>query len=348
MVRDALATVIEPELHQDLISLGFVEDVRIEGTDVSFTLLLTTPACPLKDKMRMDCERALHEHIPDVGDISIRFDSRVRSDQRIMDKLNLAVKNIVAVSSGKGGVGKSTVSINLAVSLAREGAKVGLLDADIYGPNIPILIGLNELPGSGGDKLDPAEAHGVSVMSMGFLIPDNQALVWRGPMLHNTIKQLFTEVNWGELDYLIVDLPPGTGDAQLSLAQLVPLTGGLIVTTPQAVAVADAARGVNAFEHLKVPVLGIIENMSGSIFGSGGGERAAERLGVDFLGRVGLDAQIAAGGDEGVPIVVAEPEGESARSFRELARVVAGKISVLGFQNAEGGTAEGAARRAEG
>ena len=336
MVRDALSHVMEPELHQDLITLNFVEDIAVSGNDVSFTLMLTTPACPLKGQLQMDCERALNEHIPQVGEISIKFDSRVTGDQRIADKLNLDIKNIIAVGSGKGGVGKSTVSINLAVSLGMEGARVGLLDADIYGPNIPMMVGLTELPPAENDKLKPAEVFGIRVMSMGFLIPPNQALVWRGPMLHNTIKQLFTEVLWGELDYLVVDLPPGTGDAQLSLAQLVPLTGGIIVTSPQAVSVGDAARGANAFNHLEVPVLGVVENMSGDVFGRGGGEKAAKDFDLDFLGAIDLDPAISRGGDSGRPIVIAEPDGESAKVFRQLARVIAGRVSVLGFQTAAG------------
>jgi ATP-binding protein involved in chromosome partitioning len=333
-VRDALSNVMEPELGKDLISLDFVRDVKIDENNVSFTLLLTTPACPLKETMQRDCERALHEHMPGIGRITISFDSQVRSDRRIMDKLSLPIRNIVAVSSGKGGVGKSTVSLNLAVSLALEGAATGLLDADIYGPNIPMMMGLTELPPTQNDKLVPAEAFGVRVMSMGFLIPPNQALVWRGPMLHNTIRQLFTEVAWGELDYLVVDLPPGTGDAQLSLAQLVPLTGGLLVTTPQAVSVGDAARGMSAFQHLSVPVLGIVENMSGDVFGRGGGERAAREFGIDFLGSVELDPEISRGGDEGRPIVVSRPDSGAAQSLRKLARVVAGKVSMLAYASA--------------
>ncbi len=252
-------------------------------------------------------------------------------DPRIEAKLGIPIKNIVAVASGKGGVGKSTVSVNLAVSLAQTGASVGLLDADIYGPNIPIMMGVEEMPPVEAGKLIPAEAHGVRFMSMGFLLPPEQALIWRGPMLHKAIQQLFTDVRWEELDYLIVDLPPGTGDAQLSLAQIAPLSGGLIVTMPQMVSVADARRGAAAFEQLEVPILGVIENMSGEVFGSGGGETAARELGTDLLGVVALEAEISASGDRGRPIVAANPAGAAARTFGELAqKVVAQLRSVSG------------------
>ena len=253
----------------------------------------------------------------------------VPSDPRIEAKLGIPIKNIVAVASGKGGVGKSTVSVNLAVSLAQTGAAVGLLDADIYGPNIPIMMGVEEMPPVEAGKLIPAEAHGVRFMSMGFLLPPEQALIWRGPMLHKAIQQLFTDVRWGELDYLIVDLPPGTGDAQLSLAQIAPLSGGLIVTMPQMVSVADARRGAAAFEQLEVPILGVIENMSGEIFGRGGGETAAAELGTAMLGVVGLDAEISASGDGGRPIVAASPESEAARTFGELAQKVVAQLRAV-------------------
>lgn len=250
-------------------------------------------------------------------------------DPRIEAKLGIPIKNIVAVASGKGGVGKSTVSVNLAVSLAQTGAAVGLLDADIYGPNIPIMMGVEEMPPVEAGKLIPAEAHGVRFMSMGFLLPPEQALIWRGPMLHKAIQQLFTDVRWGELDYLIVDLPPGTGDAQLSLAQIAPLSGGLIVTMPQMVSVADARRGAAAFEQLEVPILGVIENMSGQIFGRGGGETAAGELGTALLGVVGLAAEISASGDGGHPIVAASPESEAARTFGELAQKVVAQLRAV-------------------
>jgi len=329
-VLKALGTVMEPELHQDIVSLNFVRDIRIDGNAVSFTIMLTTPACPLKHILQQDSENALRRELPGIGQIRVGFDSQVLADKRIREKLDVPIKTILAVGSGKGGVGKTTVAVNLAVGLARDGASVGLLDADIYGPNVPLMTGVRELPPARGDKLAPALAHGVWVMSMGFLIPQDEALVWRGPMIHGALRQLFSDVAWEELDYLVVDLPPGTGDAQLSLAQLVPLTGGIVVTTPQAVSVADARRGVRAFQRLEVPVLGIVENMSGPIFGSGGGEEAARELGLPLLARLPMDPEIVRGGDSGLP--PAAGEGELAESFRRLARVVAGRLSVSQFR----------------
>ncbi len=331
-VLDALRTVQEPELHRDLVSLDFIRDIRINGTDVAFSVTLTTPACPLKDQIKDESEKAIRELVPGVQRIDITFNARVRADKRIQDKINLPIKTIVAVGSGKGGVGKSTVSVNLAVGLAQWGAKVGLLDADIYGPNIPTLMGVQDLPPPQGEKMVPVLAHGVQVMSMGFLVGAEEALVWRGPMIHSALRQLLTEVVWGELDYLVVDLPPGTGDAQLSVAQLVPLTGGIVVTTPQLLSVSDARRGVTAFRKLGVPVLGIVENMSGDVFGRGGGERAAAEMGVPFLGRIPLDPRVSRLGDEGRPAVTAEEPLESKLAFRELARSVAAAISVHQFQ----------------
>ena len=290
-VMQALATVQEPELHRDLVSLNMIRDLTVNGGDVGFTIVLTTPACPLRAKMEQDAINAV-KAVPGVKNVAIRFTADVRADHRIIGKLNIPVKNIVAVASGKGGVGKSTVATNLAVSLALDGARVGVLDADIYGPNIPIMFGLSGRPAIRDDKMVPLERYGVEVISMGFLMPDGEAVVWRGPMLHKAIQQLFTDVHWGPLDYLIVDLPPGTGDAQLSLAQSVPLTGGIIVTGPQKVAVADAMRGATAFKKLEVPILGVVENMSGEIFGQGGGEQAARDLRVDFLARIPLDGRV--------------------------------------------------------
>ncbi|MAG14100.1 MAG: chromosome partitioning protein [Spirochaetales bacterium] len=330
-VEKALSTVIEPELHKDLISLNFVRNIRIDGNDVEFTIMLTTPACPLKNTMKEQSEEAVRSHIPEVQKINVNFDSRVRSDGRIQEKLNLPIRNILAVGSGKGGVGKSTVSANIAVSLAQDGAKTGILDADIYGPNIPLLMGVNEPPAQKNGKLIPAMAHGVKLMSMGFLVPKSEALVWRGPMLHSAISQLFSEVLWGELDYLVVDLPPGTGDAQLSLAQLVPLTGGIVVTGPQKIAVSDARRGLAAFNRLEVPVLGVIENMSGDIFGRGGGLLIAEEFGVDYLGSIDLHPDIPRESDLGKPFCITHPNHEITETFGRLARIIAGKVSVLAY-----------------
>jgi ATP-binding protein involved in chromosome partitioning len=291
---------MEPELHQDIVSLNFVRDIRIDGNAVSFKIMLTTPACPLKHVLQNDSERALRRELPGIGEIRVGFDSQVLADKRIREQLDLPIKTILAVGSGKGGVGKTTVAVNLAVGLARDGASVGLLDADIYGPNVPLMTGVRELPPARGDKLAPALAHGVWVMSMGFLIPQDEALVWRGPMIHGALRQLFSEVAWEELDYLAVDLPPGTGDAQLSLAQLVPLTGG------------------------------IVENMAGETFGSGGGEEAANELGLPLLARIPMDPEVVRGGDSGQP--PAAQEGELSQTFRRLARVVAGRLSVSQYR----------------
>lgn len=251
------------------------------------------------------------------------------SNPRIQEKLGIPIKNIIAVASGKGGVGKTTVSVNLAVALAQTGAQVGLLDADIYGPNVPMMMGVAEMPPVEAGKLVPAEAHGVRFMSMGFLMPPDQALIWRGPMLHKAIQQLFTDVQWAELDYLIVDLPPGTGDVQLSLAQIAPLTAGLIVTTPQLVSVADARRGASAFQQLEVPILGIIENMSGDVFGSGGGASAAQELHTTLLSIIDLDADVRTGGDLGLPVVAVKPESGPAQVFQDLAQKTIARLLAL-------------------
>lgn len=328
-IRKALSTVQEPELHNDLISLNMVRNITIQGDRVDFTIMLTTPACPLRGQMEQESTAAVKKLVPGVNQVNVRFDAQVRGDSRIAGKLNIPVKNIIAVASGKGGVGKSTVSTNLAVSLALEGASVGVLDADIYGPNIPMMFGLAGKPRVDNNKMWPLSAYGVEVISMGFLVPEGKALVWRGPMLHKAIQQLFTDVRWGELDYLIVDLPPGTGDAQLSLAQSVPLTGGVIVTMPQAVSVSDALRGAEAFQQLQVPILGVVENMAGDIFGQGGGEAAARQIGAEFLGRVELDPRVRVGGDSGRPVVIEAPESATAQAFRTLARKIAARISVM-------------------
>ncbi len=327
-IRDALSNVIEPELHRDLISLDMVKDINISGNDVSFTIMLTTPACPLKGKMEHDARNALAD-VKGIGQVAINWDSRVPSDQRIRQQVGTNFRNTIAISSGKGGVGKTTIAVNLAIELSRSGAMVGLLDADILGPNIPMMMGEDKMPPPRNRKMVPAEKFGVKFMSMAFLVKPDQPLVWRGPMLHTAIRQLLTDVDWGELDYLIIDLPPGTGDAQLSLAQSIPLSGAIIVTQPMQVAAADALRGLKMFEKLEVPIIGVIENMSGEFFGEGGGEELALQQGVEYLGSIPLDAQVRIGGDSGEPIVVINPASPAGQAFAEITPLIAARVSVI-------------------
>ncbi len=326
----ALATVEDPELHKDIVSLGFVDHLKIDGTDISFIVNLTTPACPMKDVIRKDCEDALRRDIPELGMINIEFGTRVQRAANLADKPNLPFKNVIAVGAGKGGVGKSTVAVNLAVSLARSGASVGLLDADNYGPNIPSLMGVDEAPETDGDSIIPVKKHGIQMISMGFLVPPEQALVWRGPMIHTAISQLVNQVAWDNLDYLVVDLPPGTGDAQMSLAQQLPLSGAVVVTTPQEVSVSDTRRGIDAFRKLEVPVLGVIENMAGPIFGSGGGENVALLMEVPFLGRLPLDSKVASAGESGEPLLLNNSDDEegAAATLQAIAGKVAAAVAV--------------------
>ncbi len=334
-VMAALSTVIEPELHRDIVTLNMVRNLKIEGDTAHFTIMLTTPACPLKGVFKKRCEEALIGRVAGINQIEIDFDSEVPTDNRILGRLDVPMRSIIAVSSGKGGVGKSTVSTNLAVALAELGASVGLIDADILNPNVPQMMGLmSGHPKVVNNKMMPIEAYGVKLMSTGFLTDPSRPMIMRGPMLHGAIRQFFTDVDWGEnIDYMIVDLPPGTGDAPLSLAQSFPLAGALIVTQPQEVAVADALRGAAMFEQLNVPLLGIVENMAGDFFGEGGGERLAENRGVPFLGRVPLDADVRKGGDYGRPIVVSAPESPAGEAFIDLAQAVAARISVLMLQS---------------
>lgn len=334
-VMQALGTVIEPELHRDIVSLNMVRDLTVEDGTARFTIVLTTPACPLKDVFVERCNAAVLGRVPGVQKLEIRWDAQVPIDRRINGMLNAPMRSIVAISSGKGGVGKSTVATNLAVSLAELGAKVGLIDADILNPNIPQMMGL----GSGrpkviNDKMQPIVAYGVEVMSTGFLIAPDKAMIMRGPMLHSAIRQFFTDVAWSKLDYMIVDLPPGTGDAPLSLAQSFPLAGAIIVTQPQSVAVSDALRAMAMFDELKVPILGVIENMAGDFFGTGGGETLALNRGVPFLGRVPLAAIVREGGDYGRPVVAYGGDTDAGRAFSTLAKQVAARISVVMMQNA--------------
>lgn len=333
-VMTALSTVIEPELHRDLVSLNMIRNLKIEGNDVSFTIMLTTPACPLKGKMENDSRAAL-ANVPGLGSVTIKWDANVPTDRRIGEQIGQNFRNTIAISSGKGGVGKTTISVNLAIALAAEGARVGLLDADILGPNVPMMMGLKEMPAPRDRKMVPAERYGIKVVSMAFLVKADQPLIWRGPMLHSAISQLLTDVAWGELDYLIIDLPPGTGDAQLTLAQVLPLTGAVIVTQPMQVAASDALRGLKMFEKLDVPIIGILENMSGEFFGTGAGESLAKDYNQHYLGSVPLEANVRVGGDSGEPIVVAHPDSAAAQAIVAVARDVAARVSVLNLSKPE-------------
>jgi ATP-binding protein involved in chromosome partitioning len=343
-VLAALSKVQEPELHRDLVTLNMVRDLTIEDHKVRFTVMLTTPACPLRGRIEREAKEAVLA-VPGVEAVEMKMDANVPSDGRARGVLSLPVKNVVAVASGKGGVGKTTVAVNVAVALAQSGAKVGLLDADIYGPNVPTMMGVTRLPPQSGEKLTPAEAYGVQVMSIGFLVKPGQPLIWRGPMLHSAIRQFLADVAWSELDYLIIDLPPGTGDAQLSLAQSVPLSGGLIVTLPQQVSLEDARRGLEMFRELNVPILGVVENMSFlelpdgtrmDIFGSGGGKQLADAADVPYLGAIPMDPSVRVGGDTGAPVVISKPESAPAKALRDLAEKVAARLSVEALQGGSG------------
>ena len=344
-VLAALRTVEDPDLKQDLVSLGMIRDLQIEGGKVRFTIVLTTPACPLKSKMEADARNAVAA-LPGVETVEVKMDAEVPNDGRVRGLLKVPVRNAIAVGSGKGGVGKSTVAVNVAVALAQAGARVGLMDADIYGPNVPTMMGIKHLPPAREGRIQPAEAYGVKVMSIGFLVKPGQALIWRGPMLHSAIRQFLSDVDWGELDYMIVDLPPGTGDAPLSLAQSLSLSGGVIVTLPQKVSLDDASRGLQMFQQLQVPVLGVVENMSylelpdGSrmdIFGAGGGEALARQTGVPFLGAIPMDPAVREGGDSGTPIVVSNPESPVAQAFIRLAEQLAAQLSIHARKGASSG-----------
>ena len=345
-VLDVLRPVQDPELQKSLVELNMIRQIEIDAVgNVSFTLVLTTPACPLREFIVEDCTKAVQQ-LPGVGEVNIRVTAETPQQKNTLpDRQGIeGVKNIIAISSGKGGVGKSTVAVNVAVALAQTGAKVGLIDADIYGPNAPTMLGLegaNVMVQSSdrGEVLEPAFNHGVKLVSMGFLIEKDQPVVWRGPMLNGVIRQFLYQVEWGELDYLIVDMPPGTGDAQLTLTQAVPMVGAIIVTTPQTVALLDSRKGLKMFQQMGVPVLGIVENMSYfippdlpdrnyDIFGSGGGEKTSQELGIPLLGCIPLEISLREGGDTGLPIVLSAPESESAKSLVTIAKAIAAKISV--------------------
>ncbi|MCL4370030.1 MAG: iron-sulfur cluster carrier protein ApbC [Chloroflexi bacterium] len=351
-VLKVLGTVQEPELHRDLVSLGMVEDLQVEGSSVGFTVVLTTPACPLKSEIERQAREAVMA-IPGVKEVQVKLTSRVRTAQREKAMIP-GVRNVIAVGSGKGGVGKSTVSVGLALALAESGAKVGLLDADVWGPNIPQMLGVQTPPQQDGDKILPALSHEVKMISMGFFVDESTPVIWRGPMVGKMVEQLLTDVDWGELDYLVVDLPPGTGDASLTLAQAIPLSGLVVVVTPQDVAVADALKAVSMFERLNIPILGIVENMSyflcphcnerTDIFGQGGARRIAEKHDVPLLGELPLDPAVRAGGDTGQPILVVAPQSPVSEAFRKMAGRVAARVSVLGSVRGSE-SAEATARR---
>lgn len=338
-VLDALRQIIDPDLRKDIVTLGFVRDLQISEGDVSFRIVLTTPACPVKEEME-GMAREFVQVLPGVANVNVTMDAEVPQGRGVANNVAIpGVKNIIAVSSGKGGVGKSTVAVNLAVALAADGAKVGIMDADVYGPNVPLMLGTGYgQPEILNGQLVPIEAHGIKMISMAVLVPPDKPMILRGPMLHGVVRQFLTDVNWGELDYLIVDMPPGTGDVQLSLAQLVPVQGAVLVTTPQEVSLSDVRRAVKMFETVNVPVLGVIENMSYfiapdtgnryEIFGKGGGMKLSEEYGLNFLGEVPLGMEVREGGDQGVPVVVGSPDSPQAAAFRKVAEEVARQVSI--------------------
>jgi ATP-binding protein involved in chromosome partitioning len=337
-IFDALRTVQEPELGRDIVTLNMVKGITIDGANVAFTIELTTPACPLKDEIEGNAKAVLAGIGAEAVEITWGAMVRRAAPQQAQQLLP-GVKNIIAVASGKGGVGKSTVSVNLAVALAQAGASVGLLDADITGPNIPMMLGLEGQPkASENNKIVPLERHGVKAISIQFFVPEGQPIVWRGPLVGGAIQQFLRDVEWGDLDYLVIDLPPGTSDAQLTLAQAVPLGGAVLVTTPQEVSLSDVTKALAMFKRLSVPILGIVENMTAficphcgeatEIFGRGGGERFAEQHGIDFLGGIPLDITVRQGGDVGVPAVAQREPGPAARALTAVAGAVAARVSV--------------------
>lgn len=347
-VLDALRAVQDPDLHRDIVTLGFVKDVKIDGSRVSFTVELTTPACPVKEILEAQCIEAVRK-LAGVSDVAVTMTARVRTRSAENEDLIPDVKQVIAVASGKGGVGKSTVTLNLAVALAQSGAKVGLMDADVYGPSIPMMAGCHgEYPLTRGKKIVPIERHGIKIMSLGFLLEEGQSVLWRGPMVAGTVKQLLADVEWGELDYLIVDLPPGTGDAPMSLAQLAPITGVVIVTTPQPVAASIAGKAAALFRRLNAPILGVVENMAVfvcpdngkeyRIFGGTTGEELSQTIKSPYLGSVPLDPEVGLSSVEGLPSVLHRPDSPQAHEFKAIAERIAAQASILQMSKSETST----------
>ena len=341
-VLEALKVVRDPDLNRDIVSLGFVKDLAIDQGRVALTIELTTPACPVKDQMR-DQARAAVMQLPGVTSVDVKMSARVREAVGADGSRQAVpgVKNVIAVGAGKGGVGKTTVAVNLAIALAKCGSRVGLIDGDIYGPNVPIMLGMKAQLVTDGQKIVPAEKFGLQIISMGFLTGDDAPIIWRGPMLHGALQQFFREVRWVDLDYLVVDLPPGTGDIALSLSQTVPVAGAIVVTTPQQVSLADTRRAVAMYKKLNISPLGVIENMSyfvcpncaheADIFGRGGGEKMAADLGVPFIGRIPIYQPIREGGDIGIPLMISEPESPAARAFMAAAERTAAQVSIASY-----------------
>jgi|YNPNPStandDraft_1061719.scaffolds.fasta_scaffold08828_5 ATP-binding protein involved in chromosome partitioning len=343
-VLQALRTVMDPDLQRDIVSLGFVKNLAIEDGRVRFDMELTTPACPMQGKLKAAALEAVGR-LPGVTQVEVNLTAQVRHGPASQPRPPVleGIRHAVAVASGKGGVGKSTVAVNLALALAQAGAKVSLMDADVYGPSIPIMMGAYERPRQTADgKLFPLEKHGLQLLSMGNLAGEGTPIIWRGPLVGKLIQEFLGGVVWGERDYLVIDLPPGTGDAQLTLAQTAPLTGAVIVTTPQAVALEDVVRAVRMFQQVQVPILGVIENMSyflcphcggrTDIFSHGGGKKAAEELQVPFLGEIPLDPQVVGGSDAGRPILLSHPDSPVSQAFRDIAGAMAARLSTLSLQ----------------
>jgi ATP-binding protein involved in chromosome partitioning len=339
-VLEALRPIVDPDFGRSIVELGFVRNVRIDGARVSFAIELTTPACPVKAEF----ERAARERVarlPGVAEVRVTMTANTRGRAAPPAGAILpGVRNVIAVASGKGGVGKSTTAVNLALALSESGARVGLLDADVYGPSLPLLTGVHERPEAVERRIVPNEGYGLKLMSMGFFLEDDSPVIWRGPMVHGLIGQFLKDVDWGELDYLVIDLPPGTGDAALTLTQQAPISGAVIVTTANDLSLIDARKGLRMFEKVSVPVLGIVENLSYFvppdlpdrryyIFGEGGGRRVAAELGVEFLGEIPIDPRVVEGGDKGRPILVHAPDSDAAQAFRDLAGRVARKLALL-------------------